>query len=493
MATDGQETDVFERGEPALAPRALWGVFAFALVFRFAVLALNLFWDIPPHWGPLPRTALTLAWSDLGGTALPPGFENLYQFSLDHALATWSLNDRGLIYLYLLVDTLTGKVTYPQIQGINLFVDALMVLPVMAIANRVSGNVGAKVSGIAYALFLPQVQMAASPDYNSWLTVWMVLITWAVIEIQGVRDRYKYLGLVALLVVFSFVGNEFRSILALYVIGAAGWLWLVSMAHKQSVKIQFFHWRNVSVLVLVGCLAFGLAASANKLARGEFSPVRSNLGHNFFTGVGQYENPLGMRNDDSVPVEWYTKETGRTDVNNTLGVEYNSWLMDRAIEFIRAHPGLYASMVLRRALSIVFPNMALTFVADLPSYTRQPDQAALIEERQKLVAENGWASPVTISRLMEIHPEYVISLAGRVALMLLLPIGLLCAFVFSNAKRVTFFACLPLAYIVICLAPYYVTPPIVTAAHGATLGVSMAGWTLAFSRFRNIVHEARKT
>ena len=237
-------------------------------------------------------------------------------------------------------------------------------------------------------------------------------------------------------------------------------------------------------MAIAGVAVLLLSASTNFIVRGEYSPVRSTFGHAFFTGVGQYSNPLGMRDDDAAPVEWYARETGKKDTNNGMDPAYNSWLNMRAKEFISDYPVLYGSMVLRRALRIIFPNMAFTLVTDLPSYTRLPRQQELVEMRKSMVVNNGWLSLTTVVQLIKNDPAYVFGLVCRILLMILLPIGLFSAIWLSRARAVAVFACLPLAYGLLTLSFVYVTPPVVTGVHAAVLAVSASGLYLLSHRIK---------
>lgn len=482
-------------GTASIVPvRYIGAILVLAVAARGLILALNILWDIPPLWDPLPRTALAVAWSDFGRIPLGAAFERTYQISVEEALRFWPLNDRGIVYLFLLVHKLLGPVTYLKIQTINLAIDCLMILPTMSIARQIGGPKAAIAAGIVYALFLPQIQVAAAPDYNCWLAYSMIVMTWIVFRISDSSSGFgdgNFWWLVGGLAAASVIANEFRSISILFTVGAAGWLGFVSVLECRSLRLPRWRWQQIAALILVGGVTILVAAGLNKLVRGEFSPVRSTFGHSFWSGVGQFANPFGLRENDGDVLAFYERETGLKDTSNTIGVAYNAWLAKRAVKFIKAHPGLYASMVARRAVRIIFPNMAFSAVADLRSYTSQPEQSRLIERRQELVATNGWVSWKTISELTRIDPGYIVSLVLRVSLMLALPVGLLAALIWGPARTQTVMACLPLAYIVITLSGYYATPVVITATHASVLAASVAGWFFLVTRASRYLRKVR--
>lgn len=468
-----------------VSTKYIWAILALAIAARGFVLLLNLYWDIPPYWQPVPRSALALAWSDFGAIPLGVDFTEKFRMTIEEALILWSINDRGVVYLFILVHKLIGPVFYIHIQTLNLLIDSLMVLPVISIARQIAGAGAAIAAGIAYALFLPEIQVAAAPDYNAWLSYSLIVMTWIVMKITtssyGILNGQLWM-LIGGLTLANIVANECRSISILFAVGAAGWLAFVSVIENRSLALPARRWQQIAALVLAGGMTLLAAAEANNLVRGEFSPVRSSFGHSFWSGIGQFANPYGIIEDDGVVAAFYERETGKTDFGHTGGVEYNAWLTKRAFEFIAEHRGLYASMVVRRALRIIFPNMAFTAVADLPGFTQLPDQKVLIERRKALVAKNGWASWNTLSELALINPGYILSLLFRVSLLLALPTGIFAALVMAPSKPRALMACLPLAYIVVTLSGYYVTPVVVTTAHSATLPVAIAGWFLILNR-----------
>lgn len=464
----------------SLSDRWVWGIFALAVIIRVGTLLYNLTLDLPPHWGYLPRTGLGLAWSDFGRISLSDLAQH-FHISAQEALQSWYLNDRGLVYLYLLLNAITGHVTYLQVQIVNLTIDALMIFPVMVIAGKLGEKKGAiYLAGLVYALFVPQIQMAVSPDYNSWFSYFLILLTLLVLQLTAAMEnhRSRQAAFLAIgLAIANVLANEFRSVLALFCLGAAGWYWMASTIRLRRFRLPAAVWKGVATLVFCGIVTVGAAASINSAVRGEASPVRSSLGHNFWTGVGQFANPYGLRDDDASVGGWYTRETGLTNTGNTMGVKYNRWLIVKAEQFIRENPGLYMSMVVRRALHLLFPNMAFTLIADLPSFTGQKEEVRLIEMRKALVAANGWLSFKTISTLFREDLGYSLSLMCRVALMVLMPLGLIAAFFTSRRPIMVTLAALPLAYLVICLSPVYATPPVYTSGYTSVIPAVAVGWT----------------
>ena len=142
---------------------------------------------------------------------------------------------------------------------------------------------------------------------------------------------------------------------------------------------------------------------------------------------------------------------------------------------------------------IISPNISFGLVAAQPRYTRQPEQIALIDIRKNLVATHGWASLTTLSELLRTDPRYIVSLSFRVFLMITLPLGIFFALSLSlslslsSSKNFTLLACLPLAYILFSLAPFYVTPVVIGSTHSACLAVSVSGWVILYDRIKRLL------
>lgn len=462
-------------------------IFLTAVIVRVGYLILNVVvLDLPPYWGWMARMGFTSAVTSFGTTDPGPGFEQHFNFDPKTVGASWGVSDRGIIYPHLLMKALFGTTSYLMVQVLQILIDLAMLFPVMAIARSLGGRGTAVAAGFAYAVFIPHVWNVANPDYNVWLTFGLILSTWLFIRFTvqrtGPLSWPTYLSFAAAFTAIGMATNEFRSVALLVPLAMAGWLWLSEVAGARSFWLSRPAAGRLLVLAVAGVAVILAASATNRLVRGDSTPVRSTLGHSFWAGVGQFPNPFGVTDDDGAVARFYQKETGRADSSNTSGLEYNEWLTQRAIRFVSENPGLYLSMVARRGLMILFPNVAFTLVADYPSFSRQPEEIARIDRRQQLVARNGFLSPKTLDALVSIDPWYLVGVAFRLLVMVLLPLGVGGALVFAGNRRAAFLASVPLAYLLVVFSPYYINIPVLISGWSATLPVWAAGLYLAASR-----------
>ena len=478
--------------------RAQFGVFVFALAARLALFVYNeLFIALDPYWSWQARAGLVLVLGDFGATQLGDAFEALHQMSVDEALKGWPVMDRGLVYVHLVLKAIFGTTSYGILQALQVAIDALLVFPLMSIAFVLSRNRKiAYAVGLLYGAFLPQAWISLQPDYNTWLTTGYILSTWLFLKLTAftpAEHRWRDLALyAAALLCVTLSVNQIRSTIILLPIGMAGWWWASTVVTTRSFVFPRRNWPSALALLGVGLVIIGVSGALNKAARDNASPVRSTFGHTFWAGVGQFQNPYGLRDADGSVAAFYKNETGIEDDDGTTGgIEYNAWLTRRAVQFVKENPALYSSMVVRRALRIVFPNMPFTAVADKPAYDRTPFELSRTENRIELQKTYGKLSPTTLRRLISEDPFYVVGLFFRLVLLLSLPLGCLLFFVLSERRALGLLAIVPLAYHVITLSPIYATPIILIPAYAAVLPVVGVGWWLALQKPIAVFRRAR--
>lgn len=428
-------------------------VTALALAVRLAYLAYN--WtciELEPMWGMMAREGLTAAQGAFGRVELA--------------------GDRGILLLYRLVQHVFPTVSHAKIQVIQVFCDAGMAAAAAAIGRRVAGEGAAWAAGLAYALFPPVIFLAAFPGYEVWFAMSLLLGTLQFLRVAEARaGQLPARGAVFALLLA--VAGQFRSISILFGIAAAAWL-LLAAAVAGRGRVDRLTWLRVATCLVAGMLAVGSNMLLNQLSRGEASAVRGTLGHSLWAGIGQYPNPFGVTDSDAAVAAFYTRETGRVSPSDT-DAAYNEWLVHRALRFIREEPGLYAAITLRRSLSIVFPNMPVTLVADNPAFVASPPEAERIAARKALLAQYGYASPHFWGTETRLDPGWMFGFALRMLLLLALPLGHAAALV-RAPRTAAFLALLPLAYIVVVLGGYYITPVVIAGTQAAVVPVAAAGW-----------------
>ncbi len=455
---------VFQKWSPLSRDCGMGAIFILAIAARIGFLVYNLeFVNLPPTWGVMARVGLDFA----------------------HGLSTpmFGAEDRGILILYWLVERIFPAVTHTKIQILQALCDSLMVFAAAAIGRCVGGERAGLAAGMSYALFPPQLFLASFPGYESWFAMTMLLMTLSFLRLNEAPSKRLWKD-AAIFIILLLLAAQFRSITVLFGIAAGFWSFLVAVM-TESRPLPRRIWVRAGICLLSGGIAIASNVLINQAIRGEASPIRGGYGHTFWAGIGQYANPYGVQNDDASVGAFYTRETGLNAPNAQRDSlwEYNAWLTQRGIRFVQEQPGLYASMVMRRALSILMPNMPVTMVADNPAFIKSADEADRIKARKAALADLGYASLRFWMQTAANDPGYLFGLAIRITLLLVLPTGYLAALILAK-RRVAALALLPLAYIVVVLSPFYVTPVVVAATHAATLPVAAAGLVLLASHRR---------
>ena len=481
----------------SIARNPVFAVFLFAIAVRAVYLFYNIvILDLPPFWPHPARVALTMVASNFGAIDLGEAWSRHFGMDIVEAAYTWQFVERGVAFPFMLIKAVFGTVEYLHVQILQLVIDALMVFPVAAVAFLIGGTRATVWAGITYALFLPQIQLAATPSYDTWLNFGYILSGWlmarfALIPTGGALPWARIAAIGFAIFVVLFVTNQFRSVIALFGVALALWYLMVEVFGTSSLRLNKAIWAKMIVLGAVGILVVVASVSVNVSVRDESSPFRSSLAHSFWAGVGQYENPYGIVEHDGSITAFYNRETGN-NVTDGHSLEYNSWLTKRAIEFVKEYPVLYASMAARRALLILVPNFPLMSpVADYASFVRQPDELARIAQRNVIKGEHGRVSPTALRMLWQVDPDFVISLGVRFILLIAMPFGLIAGMVLSNDRRLAVLSAVPLAYTAISFAPFYVTGPLVVSGYVAIIPLVAAGWYLSWQRIRDMIKGKR--
>lgn len=469
------------------------GILILAVVMRATSLIYNeLYLDLDPIWYSQSRTAIILALSDIGRIDLNSEVEAFYRTSVKHSILIWPFMDRGLVYVHLILKWLFGHTSYLSLQILQLVFDSILVFPIAAIGRRLGGNKAAMCSGLFYAVFIPQIWLATMPEYNVWLTYTFIILTWLMVIFIETFNQKAY-GMAAVsagaILAVGFIGAQMRSIAVLAPLGFAGWYWLSLCFQNRTLRVSVTNFRIIILTVLIGISLVVGSSLVNGLIRGETSPVRSTFGHSFWAGIGQFDNPFDVQNYDDSIVQFYTKNTGIKDTGNTGGIEYNEWLTKRGLEFVQKEPSLYLSMVARRGLMILFPNMPFTIVADMPAYSLQETEIERVKHRKSLQAEYGRLSPVTISKLVKSDPAYVVGLMFRTFLLFALPLGIISFLVLSLNRAIGMLALFPLGYTLVTLSLFYITPVVLIPVYTAILPVVVTGWWLLYERCRSLTYK----
>jgi hypothetical protein len=461
-------------------------VLALAIAVRMLFLWYNVQLHLPPGWPWPARMGIIYAQSSAGVPLAEVAFGGM---EVDEAAHGFRLGDRGVAFPHFLAIWLFGNSSFLHLQVLQLAIDALMVLPVASIGRVIGGGAAGTIAALAYAVFVPQLRLAGVPSYDTWVTFGFVTCTWAVLRVWGLpssRAR-NTLGWFVAVGLALLVTAQFRSAIVLYLACMA---FLVAVAGAATRRLPVRHLRPsllvmVSGLLLASAIALAGNTAANVLLNGTTSPVRSTFGHAWWTGIGQFPNPYGVTNNDRSIVEFYEGATGRMDQDNTMGVAYNAWLLQRGIEFVREYPALFASMVVRRALWVALPTLPLGVIADEFSFasTAPPVQAA---ENQALTSYRQsyghFAGRVRYS--IEQDRAWLLARIIALALRVLLPLGLIGVVALSEDRVAGIVAAAPVLYIILVFSAFYGPGNLLISAWAAALPAVVTGLSLAGASLR---------
>lgn len=414
--------------------------FALALVARLGYFFYNLSWNLPETWPNVAIQSLVAAEAILGRASSYP------EFGAEAALNLFRLDDRGLTFFHLFVSFLFGKSSLHFLSVINILLDSTFVFFVIFLFRKIWMEKYAYFAGFFYATFLPQIFISIHPLWYTFLNLGnfsiLSLAIWIYTK-ENPKFRHFFLCAFAVFLV-TFFTSQFRSTIIFFPLFLA----VLSILLKGKKLVIF------TPLFLGGILAILGSAQLNYYYVGKFSPTRSNTGHAFWVGVGEFENPLGIIESDDSVIQFYQKQTGKTlnYSSNDSFLEYENWLKIEAKEFVINHPILYLSMTLRRALKIIFPNFRLQRVADEEAYMNYV-QKADAAKRMEITKTGKLFSLSGIVLLWKNFPEFFIELLVRAFYFFSLPFGLLLGFIYSRNNPLLLLSISGFLYGILTISP----------------------------------------
>ena len=385
-------------------------IFLLAAAVRFGYLAYNLSWHLPDFWQDVARMSLEAARAKLG---LPSIYSDI---SPNIALDLFKSDDRGLMFLHDLFFRVFGNSSLLHVQVLNILIDSSMVFAMIYLGKVLKDRRFGIICGFAYALFLPQIFISINPSWYTALNAGAILLLCHAVYLYK-NPQFTWARLIKhtfVVVLLTFVVAQFRSTIILY---PAFLCVLVAIFFRFKQKILS------SSMMLGGLSALLLSAFVNQHYTGIFIPTRSNTGHCFWIGVGEFPNSYGVTESDASIGDFYRRNTGIEVSWSDMASfkQYESWLKARAMEFLVEQPGVYASMVVRRAGKVLFPNFRIQRVADEEAYARVAEKNR--EQRLAITKSGRVFTAQGIIDLWKIDPIFFFELAIRSAFFLLLPIG----------------------------------------------------------------------
>ena len=281
-------------------------------------------------------------------------------------------NDEGGYGLLLsAIWKILGSQRWWPIRLIQILIDTLMCWLIFRIGQMAFGERVGVLAALLYAFFIPAVEMAVRPHRDIWVN-FLYITSVYVFLVSGQREKpfllYFLLGL------FAGVIAWMRSTVVPFVLFTTLLLFLL------------YHWKvaaKLSLAILTGfLLVFSTLIVRNYLAFDTLMVTRGAFWHSFWGGMGQMENPYGLREDDT-QIAMLAKKLDPTVEFETD--RYEQVLKQEALKFVSEHPLWYAGSVLKRGLMIVFPKAGrkLFFQEPLPQHVsgtlnRSVNEALLI-------------------------------------------------------------------------------------------------------------------
>ncbi len=330
-------------------------------------------------------------------------------------------NEPGYGIFLAVIWKITGseRWIYPRI--IQILIDVLMCYLIFIVGSQLfNTRVGIVAAGF-YAVFIPQIEMTIRPYRDAWVTYLFVTSLWYMLEMRrhGGRIWKKYLGTMGLGLLAAAV-CWMRSTVLLYPIALSAGLFFLSSKKEW--------WKLSATLLIIFAMAYAPFLYRSNRDFGKPMATRGAFWHSFWGGIGQFENPYGVEEDDQKIFEFAKSINPQVQFDSP---EYEQVLKKEAFELLQNHAFFYVTTIVRRSIVIAFPRIGRTLLMRAPPGSEQ------------------------IGTLN--HLGYF----GEIALMLVdLAIGILFVVgIWITRKKIAAFVVviLPFLYTLATLAPFYVT------------------------------------
>ena len=272
----------------------------------------------------------------------------------------------GLAAIHSVIKFITGTSSYKRLVILQIILDSICAYLLFLTCKNLGLSQKIRYAAlIMYVAFVPNYYFILAPAYNAWLFFYLVIFQFLIVSAAVRSGSFKNLALLmGAVLVLTVVAALIRSPAIMYPlfmgllftgVVLTQKLFGSVLKQKNDVNQPLLSMKLSMALLLTGCLAVGAMSTINYMLRGEFSPTRSTAGHQFWVGVGRHQNPYGLTESDAAVAEFYEKQTGETDTGNTMGVEYNQFLSEKALEFIREYPVLYLHYLNERVDMVLSP------------------------------------------------------------------------------------------------------------------------------------------
>ncbi len=336
---------------------------------------------------------------------------------------------------------------YPRL--IQIFIDVLMCYLIFIVGSQLFNARVGIVASLFYALFVPQIEMAIRPYRDAWVTYLFVTSMWYMLEMKhgGAKPWKKHLytaglGLLAAAVCWM------RSTVLLYPVALCVALYFLSSRREW--------WKLSATLIVIFALAYAPFIYRSNQNFGKPMATRGAFWHSFWGGIGQFNNPYRVVENDQKIFEFAKSLDPQVQFDSP---GYEQVLKTKAFELFRDHPFFYMSTVVRRAIVIAFPRIGRGLLM------RSPPQAERIGALNRLG-----------------HLGEMVLMLADLGIGVLFVIG-----IWVTRKKVSTLVAviLPFLYTLVTLAPFYVTgrniansycSEIVLASLGLLFIIERIGW-----------------
>jgi len=238
---------------------------------------------------------------------------------------------------------LTGSHRWWHVRALQIFIDLVMCWLVYQIGRRMFNERAGIVASLAYACFIPGIELVVRPHRDIWVTF---LFIFTVFQLIALHDSRKPWAQILSIGIATGIVAWMRSTVLLYVILMVPLLFIV---RRKNEAIR------LSVILLTGfAITFSPLIVRNYLVFDKFMATRGVFWHSFWAGVGQMPNPQNLQDDDETVVRF------AQSLDSTAQYEtdhYEQVLKAEAFRFVREHPLWYAGSIVRRAAVFVAPKI----------------------------------------------------------------------------------------------------------------------------------------
>ncbi|MEA3346551.1 MAG: hypothetical protein U9Q21_00485 [Candidatus Auribacterota bacterium] len=245
----------------------------------------------------------------------------------------------AFILRYVLPDGIKGSQNMAKrLVRFRFIIEMILIILLFFIGKKVAGFLGAVLSALLYAIFLPAVHMMCYITYYYWAIPFSVfsLFFWVVLyDMVKKKNNLK-----KKLVLFFIYGMIMGLATATRMVFLLLPLFLSPFIFYKERKIK------ISIILLIVMLSgqFLLLIPqvfVNRLQFGRWAISTRETWHAVFMGVGMRKNPFGIENSGDYAVFDYIKRTQGIDFNEDGFDAYNKACKEQAIKIIKENPRFF--------------------------------------------------------------------------------------------------------------------------------------------------------